>query len=99
MHDTHPPYLTTLTNAAEQFDTARPVELKCLQREHGLSQFPLRLRGGGQEMFLASAMGRSTSGVITADEALTLSRMGFLKGSWQAESEIEPESDVQVIFL
>jgi len=33
--------------------------------------------------------------VIGADEAVNLRDMGFLRGPWQAESEIEPESDVQ----
>ena len=65
----------------------------------GASRLPLRLRGGGVEGDLASSMQRSVNGVITADEAVTLSKMGFLKGAWQAESEVEPDSDVQVLLL
>ena len=55
------------------------------------------LRGGGTDGDLASAMERSATGIITANEAVNLRQMGFLKGAWQADSEIEPESDVQVL--
>ena len=55
----------------------------------------LRLSGGGQEMDMARAVERSATGVINADEAVNLRSMGFLKGPWQADSEIEPDSDVQ----
>jgi hypothetical protein len=34
---------------------------------------------------------------VHTDEAMTLSKMGFLKGTWNAESEVEPSSDVQVL--
>ncbi len=34
---------------------------------------------------------------VHIDEAMTLSKMGFLKGAWSAESEVEPSSDVQVL--
>lgn len=56
---------------------------------------PLRLSGGEDGMDFARGVERSATGVISADEAVNLRSMGFLKGPWQAESEIEPESDVQ----
>lgn len=56
---------------------------------------PLRLSGGEDGMDFARVVERSATGVISADEAVNLRSMGFLKGPWQAESEVEPESDVQ----
>ena len=53
------------------------------------------LRGGGGEIEGTSAMQRSVDGVITADEAVTLRGMGLLNGPFQADSEMEPASDVQ----
>jgi hypothetical protein len=42
---------------------------------HAFGASHLRLRGGGREMELASAIQRSVDGIITADEAAELSRV------------------------
>ena len=76
-------------------DAVKAAGRSCTAGLRSRGQALLRIHGGGEDADLASAVERSATGVIGADEAVNLRDMGFLRGPWQAESEIEPESDVQ----